>query len=76
MATLRLGSKTWGFLNSHRVTNEIIAKKGQPDQHQLPMPVSSGLVSQDRRPFWEQLMERRRVMHGLSNGASLRQYGD
>ncbi|KAG7289919.1 hypothetical protein NEMBOFW57_006296 [Staphylotrichum longicolle] len=42
------------------------------------MPVSSGLVSRDRRSLilpQEQWMERRRVMHGLLSGTALKQYG-
>lgn len=79
MATLHLGSKTWVFLNNHRVTNEIIAKKGSQTNTRSHMPISSGLVSQDRRSLLlpqEQWTERRRVMHGLLNGTALRQYGD
>lgn len=78
MTTLHLGSKTWVFLNTHRVTNEIIAKKGSQTNTRSPMPVSSGLISQDRRSLLlpqEHWTERRRVMHGLLNGTALRQYG-
>lgn len=79
MTTLHLGSKTWVLLNTHRVTNEIIAKRGSQTNTRSPMPISSGLVSQDRRSLilpMEQWTERRRVMHGLLNGTALRQYGE
>lgn len=42
------------------------------------MPVSSGLVSRDRRSLilpQEEWTERRRVMHSLLNGTALKQYG-
>jgi cytochrome P450 len=43
------------------------------------MPVSSGLVSRDRRSLilpQEQWAERRRLMHGLLSGSALKQYGE
>lgn len=79
MTTLHLGSKTWVLLNSHRVTNEIIAKRGSQTNTRSPMPISSGVVSRDRRSLilpQEQWTERRRVMHGLLNGTALKQYGE
>ncbi|KAK4206937.1 cytochrome P450 [Rhypophila decipiens] len=78
MTTMHLGSKTWILLNSHRVINEIIAKRGSLTNTRSPMPISSGLVSRDRRSIilpQEQWAERRRVMHGLLSGTALRQYG-
>ncbi|KAH7010605.1 cytochrome P450 [Microdochium trichocladiopsis] len=66
------------LLNSHRVTEELIAKRGSQTNTRSPMPVSSGLVSRDRRSLLlpaDEWTERRRVMHGLLNGTALRQYG-
>ncbi|KAI0114068.1 cytochrome protein [Nemania sp. FL0031] len=78
MATLHLGQKTWVFLNSSRVVSEIIAKRSSITNTRSPMPVSSGIVSRDRRSLilpQEAWTERRRVMHSLLNGSALRQYG-
>lgn len=78
MTTLHLGSKTWILLNSDRVVNEIIAKRGTLTNGRSPMPVASGIVSRNGRSLllppsgWT---ERRRVMHQLLNGTALKQYG-
>ncbi|KAH7010812.1 cytochrome P450 [Microdochium trichocladiopsis] len=51
---------------------------GSQTNTRSPMPVSSGLVSRDRRSLLlpaDEWTERRRVMHGLLNGTALRQYG-
>lgn len=79
MTTAHLGSKTWVFLNSHRVVSEIIAKRGNVTNTRSPMPVSSGVVSRDGRSLvlpQEAWAERRRVMHSLLSGSALKQYGD
>ncbi|KAI5463061.1 cytochrome P450 [Mariannaea sp. PMI_226] len=79
MTTLHLGSKTWIFLNSHRVVSEIIAKRGSQTNTRSPMPISSGLVSRDRRSLilpQDTWTERRRVMHSLLSGSALKQYGE
>nr|WGZ60648.1 cytochrome P450 [Fusarium guttiforme] len=79
MTTVHLGSKTWIFLNSSRVVSEIIAKRGSATNTRSPMPISSGIVSRDGRSLilpQEAWMERRRVMHSLLNGTSLKQYGE
>lgn len=78
MTTVHLGSKTWIFLNSHRVVAEIIAKRGSLTNGRSPMPISSGIVSRFGRSLllppsgWT---ERRRVMHHLLSGSALKQYG-
>ncbi|KAM5356968.1 hypothetical protein ACJ41O_003614 [Fusarium nematophilum] len=79
MTTVHLGSKTWIFLNSHRVVSEIIAKRGSATNTRSPMPISSGLVSRDGRSLilpQETWTERRRVMHSLLSGTALKQYGE
>lgn len=78
MTTVHIGSKTWIFLNSHRVVSEIIAKRGSVTNTRSPMPIASGIVSKDGRSLvlpQDRWMERRRVMHSLLNGSSLNQYG-
>ncbi|KAI4592851.1 hypothetical protein KJ359_010298 [Pestalotiopsis sp. 9143b] len=78
MTTLHLGQKTWVFLNSNRVVSEIIAKKSSVTNTRSPMPISSGIVSHDRRSLilpQETWTERRRVMHSLLSGTALKQYG-
>ncbi|KAF2995305.1 hypothetical protein E8E14_004083 [Neopestalotiopsis sp. 37M] len=78
MTTLHLGQKTWVFLNSNRVVSEIIAKKSSITNTRSPMPISSGIVSHDRRSLilpQETWTERRRVMHSLLSGTALKQYG-
>jgi len=79
MTTLHLGSKTWVLLNSHRVVNEIIAKRGSQTNGRSPMPVSSGILSKHGRSLLlppDGWTERRRVMHSLLNGTALKQYGE
>ncbi|KAK9789636.1 putative Cytochrome P450 [Seiridium cardinale] len=79
MTTLHMGQKTWILLNSHRVVSEIIAKRSGVTNTRSPMPVSSGIVSHDRRSLLlpqETWTERRRVMHSLLSGTALRQYGE
>lgn len=79
MTTVHLGSKTWIFLNSHRVVSEIITKRSSVTNTRSPMPISSGIVSHDRRSLilpQEEWTERRRVMHSLLSGTALKQYGE
>lgn len=79
MTTLHLGSKTWVLLNSHRVVSEIISKRGSLTNTRDEKPISSGIMSKDRRSLMlpqETWTERRRVMHSLLNGTSLKQYGE
>jgi len=79
MTTVHVGSKTWIFLNSHRVVSEIIAKRGSVTNTRSPMPISSGIVSHDGRSLilpQEAWAERRRVMHSLLSGSALKQYGE
>ena len=79
MTTLHLGSKTWIMLNSQRVASEIISKRGSATNTRDDKPISSGIISKDRRSLvlpQEAWTERRRVMHSLLNGSSLRQYGE
>lgn len=79
MATMHLGSKTWVFLNTHRVTQEIIAKRGSITNGRSEYPIASGIVSRDGRSLvlppakWA---EKRRVMHHLLNGSALKKYGE
>ncbi|KAF7595515.1 hypothetical protein BBP40_005851 [Aspergillus hancockii] len=79
MATLHLGSKTWVFLNSHRVVQEIIAKRGRLTNGRSRYPVASDIVSRKGRSLIlppEQWSEKRRVMHHLLSGTALKQYGE
>ncbi|KAJ8123197.1 hypothetical protein ONZ43_g795 [Nemania bipapillata] len=58
--------------------SEIIAKRSSVTNTRSPMPISSGVVSHDRRSLilpQEAWAERRRVMHSLLNGSALKQYG-
>lgn len=78
MTTVHLGSRTWIILNTHRVISEFIAKRGSVTNTRSPMPISSGIVSYDRRSLLlpqEKWKEIRRVMHNLLNGSQLVQYG-
>ncbi|GIZ49004.1 hypothetical protein CKM354_001204500 [Cercospora kikuchii] len=79
MTTLRLGSRTWVLLNSHRVTHEIIAKRGNITSERNHMPVASGIVSRGMRSLLQptaKWTENRRVMHHLLSGSALQQYGE
>ena len=79
MTTLTLGSKTWVFLNTPRVVNEIINKRGSITHQRPPMPIASDLISRGKRSVirttadW---VEGRRVMHHLLNGSPLKTYGE
>ncbi|KAI0973652.1 cytochrome protein [Xylaria arbuscula] len=78
MTTLHLGQKTTVLLNINRVVSEIIAKRSSVTNTRSPMPISSGIVSHDRRSLilpQAEWTERRRVMHSLLNGSALKQYG-
>lgn len=78
MTTLHLGSKTWILLNSQRVVNEIIAKRGSHTNGRSEMPIASGILSRNGRSLLlppDGWTERRRVMHSLLNGTALKQYG-
>jgi cytochrome P450 len=77
MTTLHLGQKTWVLLNSHRVTSEIITKRGSVTSTRSHKPIAGGIISRDRRSLLlpqEAWAERRRVMYGLLNGTALRHY--
>lgn len=77
MTTLHLGSKTWVFLNSNRVVNEIIAKRGNITHDRSQFPVAEGIISRNMRSLilptaqWKEL---RRVMHHLLSGTVMKQY--
>lgn len=78
MTTLRLGSRTWILLNSQRVTQEIIAKRGNITSERHYLPVASDIVSRGMRSILQPLSkwtENRRVMHHLLSGSALDQYG-
>ena len=79
MTTLILGSKTWVFLNSPRVVNEIISKRSSVTHERPPMPIASEIVSKGKRnailPTAE-AVEGRRVLQHLLSGAPLKTYGE
>lgn len=77
MTTLHLGSKTWVLLNSQRVVEEIIAKRGSITHERPHMPVASGLVSRDNRFLLQRTArwtEARRVTQPLLSGSALKLY--
>lgn len=77
MTTLQMGSNTWIVLNSDRVVNEMIAKKGKVTNERPYMPIASGLVSNGKRTVIrqeEEWREGRRVMHQLLSGSNLKVY--
>ena len=79
MTLLHMGSKTWVFLNSNRVVNEIISKKGAITNERPYMPIASGLVSRDNRFFLQRTArwtEARRMIHHLLSGHALKTYGE
>lgn len=79
MATVHLGQKTWILLNSSRVATELINKRGNATNDRAPLPVSSGILSLDKRSLllpqdlWR---EPRRAQHWLLNNTTLQQYGE
>jgi cytochrome P450 len=79
MTTLHLGSKTWIFLNTHRVTHEIIAKRSSKTNGRSEYPIASHIISRDGRSLvlpTAQWSEKRRVMHHLLSGSALQAYGE
>lgn len=75
---MRMGTRTWVFLNSNRVVKEIIAKQAAVTGDRPDFPVSGGLVSQDNRTVLKKTsrwQEGRKIMHHLLNGTALRTYG-
>ena len=79
MTTLTLGSKTWVLLNTPRVVDEIISKRGSITHQRPPMPIASDLISRGIRSVLRPTAdwaEGRRVMHHLLNGSPLRMYGE
>lgn len=79
MTTVTLGSKTWVLLNTPRVVNEIIAKRGSITHQRPPMPIASDLISQGKRSVLRPTadwVEGRRVMNHLLNGSPLKTYGE
>lgn len=78
MTTLKMGAKTWVFLNNNRVVTEIISKRGNITGERPYLPVASGLVSRHKRTVLRQTAqwtEGRRVMQRLLNGTALESYG-
>ncbi|KAI4252087.1 MAG: hypothetical protein LQ352_004487 [Teloschistes flavicans] len=77
MTTLHLGSKTWVLLNSPRVVEEIISKRGKITHERPAMPIASDLISKGKRVVLlptEKWMEGRRVMHHLANMSAINTY--
>jgi cytochrome P450 len=77
MVTLHMGSQTWVVLNTDRVVNELIAKRGKVTNERPEMPIASGLVSNDKRTVLrreQEWKEGRRVMHQLLSGSNLKVY--
>ena len=73
-----MGSKTWVILNSARVVNEIIAKRGGITHERPYMPIASGLVSRGHRFVLQDSATRtegRRIAHHLLSGSAVKTYG-
>ncbi|CAF9926108.1 MAG: hypothetical protein GOMPHAMPRED_004063 [Gomphillus americanus] len=79
MTTLKMGAQTWILLNSNRVVNEIIGKRAAITSERPHMPVSQGLVSQNKRSVLRQTKDwtaGRKLMQRMLSGGALREYGD
>lgn len=79
MTTLHMGSKTWVLLNSNRVVEELISKRGSVTHERPYMPVASGLVSRGNRYFLQETKkwaEARRVIHHLLSGSAAKACGE
>ena len=77
MTTLHLGTRTWVLLNSPRVAQEIISKRGKITHERPPMPVASDLISQGKRVVLlptEKWMEGRRIMQHLAKTSAIKTY--
>ncbi|KAI4109613.1 MAG: hypothetical protein LQ339_001726 [Xanthoria mediterranea] len=78
MATLHMGSKTWVLLNSNRVVDELISKRGSVTHERPYMPVALGLVSRGNRFFLQETKrwaDARRVLHHLLTGSAVKSCG-
>ena len=76
---MSMGSKTWVLLNTSRVVQEIISKRGSITHERPVLPVSMGLVSYNKRSVLRRTgpwSEGRRAMHYLLNGTFLKTYGE
>lgn len=77
--TLQLGSTTWVLLNSTRVCNEILSKRGNITNERPFLPICQGLMSRNLRTvLMEQsdtYKEDRRVYHQLLTGSNIGRYG-
>ncbi|KAL8748940.1 MAG: hypothetical protein Q9199_007981 [Rusavskia elegans] len=79
MTTLHMGSKTWVLLNSNRVVEELISKRGSVTHERPYMPVALGLVSRGNRFFLQETKkwaEARRVLHHLLSGSAVKACGE
>lgn len=79
MATLRMGNSTWVMLNSHRVVQEIIAKRSSMTSERPYLPVASGLISRNKRTALRQTKDwaaGRKLMHHMLSGTALTEYGE
>lgn len=77
MTTVRLGSRTWVFLNTHRVANEIISKRGNITAERNFWPIAGDIVGRGRASILSPIStwtEPRRLMHRLLSGSALTEY--
>ena len=68
-----MGTKTWVLLNSPRVAHEIIANRAGLTHERPYFPISSGIVSRDKRVFLHRTDKwrvSRRRLHNLIMGVS------
>lgn len=69
--TCSIGGKTWVFLNSSRVVNDLMEKRSGIYSSRQYMPMASGILSGDNRvllmPYGERWRMLRRIMHAILN---------
>ncbi|KIW50490.1 hypothetical protein PV05_09294 [Exophiala xenobiotica] len=71
MFTCSIGGKTWVFLNSSRVVNDLMEKRSAIYSSRQYMPMASGVISGGNRillmPYGERWRTLRKIMHSILN---------
>lgn len=77
--TLKLGSKHWVFLNSHRVVGELLDKRGALYVSRQDLPMAGEVASGGKRlvflPYGEVWKWQRKVIHEILGPAQKSVYG-
>ncbi|KAF5981717.1 cytochrome p450 [Fusarium bulbicola] len=74
MFTVKIGGVYWLFLNSRRVSNELLDKRAAIYSSRMSLPMASDLLSNQKRmvllPYGDSWRRERKVMHQILNGTN------